>query len=71
MATCAYLCPNTGERAKVQLRGGHSKRGHKLARSAAAICPECQHLHFVDPATGEVLSVHHKYVKLTKRDWTR
>jgi hypothetical protein len=68
MATFAYLCPNNGQRTQVRLRGGQSKQSYKPATSAATICPACQHLHFVNPATGEILSVRHKYAKLRNRD---
>jgi|SRR5262249_1362876 len=68
MPIFAYLCPNNGQRTQVRLPGGQSKHGYKLATSTAATCPVCQQLHFVNPATGEILSVHHKYAKLRNRD---
>jgi hypothetical protein len=69
MATFTYLCPNNGQRTQVRLRGGQSKQSYKPTTSAATICPACQHLHFVNPATGEILSVRHKYAKLRNPDW--
>jgi hypothetical protein len=66
MATFAYLCPNNGQRTQVRLRRSHSSQSHEGA--TATICPACQHRHFVNPLTGEVLSANHSYAKLHSRD---
>jgi hypothetical protein len=67
MATCVYLCPNTGQRVQVRLPTTSRLTTRTYKSVTGTRCPACRQVHFVNPATGNVLSIDHEYASLRAR----